>query len=241
MTNNLIQNRKILVIDDDVNLCKSLAIGLKKSGANVITANNGKAGIKKLYDCRPDLVFLDVRMPEMNGWETCRQIRMLSNVPIIMLTSLTDNQDIVRGLKYGADDFVSKPFSREVLTARAEAVLRRYHDKPEETDENEKAFHFYQDERLEIDLHRRIVSVEGEIIKLSSTEFKLLSVLLENSGRIIPYESILDQVWGWDSEGTIGYIHVYVSRLRSKIEVDPRNPRYLVNERGYGYTFHKLG
>lgn len=228
------EGKKILVIDDDMNLCQSLKIGFSFEGIDVETAIDGRMGLKQFYKHQPDLVILDIRMPEMDGWETCRQIRLLSDVPIIMLTSLNHDQEIVRGLRCGADDFVTKPFSREVLAARASAVLRRT-----ETIQDTQDASVYDDDYLYINLDQREIQVQGELIKLSSTEFQLLSYLFENAGRILTYETILNNVWGWEYQNSVDYVHVYLSHLRKKIEDDPRNPRYLVNERGVGYRFEK--
>lgn len=226
------EGKKILVIDDDINLCQSLKIGFSLEGAKVETAIDGRTGLKQFYEHQPDLVILDIRMPEMDGWETCRQIRLLSDVPIIMLTSLVQDKEIVRGLNCGADDFVVKPFSRDVLAARISAVLRRYETIVDAQDNSA-----YEDGYLYIDLTRREVRRCGESIKLSSTEFQLLSYLFENAGRILTYEMILNKVWGWEYQGSIDYVHVYLSHLRKKLEEDPRNPLYLITEHGIGYRF----
>ncbi len=226
------QGKKILVIDDDVSLCQTIKFTFTRVGAEVVTATDGREGLQQFYRHRPDVVLLDVRMPDVDGWETCRQIRMLSNVPIIMLTTLHRDEEIVRGLDLGADDFVSKPFSREVLLARARAVLRRV-DQPV-ADENVTG---YNDEYLTVNLERRKVSVGGKTVQLTATEFRLLSFLLQNAGQVLSYQTILDKVWGGEYRDNVDYVHVYLSHLRRKLEADPRNPRYLVNERGIGYRF----
>lgn len=226
------QDKKILVVDDDINLCHSIKIGFSKEGAQVFTAIDGRTGLQQLYEHKPDLVILDIRMPEMDGWETCRQIRMLSNVPIIMLTSLNQEHEIIRGLNYGADDFVTKPFSRDVLAARVAAVLRRA-DLPSESKHQTS----FADDYLTIDIERRKVLVDGEPVKLTSTEFRLLVYLLQHADKTLTYQNILVNVWGWEYQNNIDYVHVYLSHLRRKIEADPRAPRYLVNEHGYGYRF----
>jgi len=226
------RGKKILVIDDDINLCHSIQIDFARAGAIVHTATDGKAGLKIFYQHQPDLVILDIRMPVMNGWETCRNIRLVANTPIIMLTSVNQEQDMVRGLQLGADDFVTKPFSRDVLFARVQAVLRRTELAPKSQSKS-----FFQDSYLQIDLEQRQVLVENEPVKLTSTEFRLLSHLFENIGRTLPYQSILKQVWGWEYENEIDYVHVYMSHLRHKLEEDPRNPRYLLNEHSKKYRF----
>ena len=230
----LLQNKKILVIDDDKALCQNLEIGLARQGALVSSANNGQSGLKKFYETPPDLVILDLRMPEMDGWETCRLIRMIAQTPIIMLTSVAQEHEVVRGLRKGADDYVTKPFSHDILLARVEAILRR--TTPQTIDGNG---HDYDDGYLLINFEQRIVSKGGERIKLSATEFRLLRYLFENAGRLLTNEAILTQVWGWESQHNVEYVHVYLSRLRAKIEKDPRNAQYIVTEHGFGYSFHK--
>ena len=172
-------------------------------------------------------------MPVMNGWETCRNIRLVANTPIIMLTSVSQEHEIVRGLNYGADDFITKPFSRDVLAARVAAVLRRT-DTMQQKSSNRTS---YSDGYLMIDLEKRQVFIRNQAIKLSSTEYRLLSYLLENAGQVLPYQTILTSVWGWEYQNNIDYVHVYLSHLRRKLEDDSRNPVYLLNEHGVGYYF----
>lgn len=227
-------DKKILIIDDDVNLGQTIKLTFARVGAEVFTAVDGRDGLRQFYEYRPDLVILDVRMPDINGWETCRQIRLLSNVPIIMLTTLDNDEDVIRGLDYGADDFVTKPFSRDVLLARARAVLRRSEQLAESEDQQ-----IYNDSYLLIDIRKHRVQVDGQAVQLSSTEFRLLAYLLQNAGQVLTYQNILDKVWGWEYQDSIDYVHVYVSHLRRKLEADPRNPRYLLTERGIGYRFER--
>lgn len=229
------QNKKILVIDDDVNLGQAIRLTFARTGAEVFTAVDGRDGLRQFYEHRPDLVILDVRMPDIDGWETCRQIRLLSNIPIIMLTTLDKDEDVLRGFDYGADDFVTKPFSRDVLLARARAVLRRVELLNEADDQT-----IYHDDYLNIDLRKRRVVVDGEQTQLTATEFRLLSYLLQNAGQVLTYQNILDKVWGWEYQDSIDYVHVYISHLRRKLEADPRNPRYVLTERGIGYRFERL-
>jgi len=226
--------KKILIIDDDVNLGQTIKLTFARVGAEVFTAVDGRDGLRQFYENRPDLVILDVRMPDINGWETCRQIRLLSNVPIIMLTTLDNDEDIIRGLDYGADDFVTKPFSRDVLLARARAVLRRTELSTEPEDQL-----LYNDSYLLIDLRKHRIEVNGQVVQLSSTEFRLLAYLLQNAGQLLSYQNILDKVWGWEYQNSSDYVHVYVSHLRRKLEADPRNPKYLLTERGIGYRFER--
>ncbi|MBX3015194.1 MAG: response regulator transcription factor [Caldilineaceae bacterium] len=232
--NFFMDGKKILIIDDDVNLGQTIKLTFARAGAQVFTAVDGRDGLRQFYEYRPDLVILDIRMPDINGWETCRQIRLLSNIPIIMLTTLDKDEDIIRGLDHGADDFVTKPFSRDVLLARARAVLRR--TDLISTPEDHSTYH---DGYLLIDIRKHQIQVNGQNIQLTSTEFRLLSYLLQNAGQVLSYQNILDKVWGWEYQDSIDYVHVYISHLRRKLEIDPRNPRYLVTERGIGYRFER--
>ncbi len=227
--------KTILVIDDDINLSKILQHTFKREGATVYTAADGREGLHLFFAHRPDLVLLDIRMPDVDGWETCRQIRLLSNTPIIMLTTLNREEEIVRGLDLGANDFVTKPFSRQVLLARTRAALRRN----DET-KTEQPHVVYRDDYLVVDLQERCVLVKGEQVKLSAREFSLLSYLVENAGRILTHQQILDRIWGWEYRDNPDYLHVYFSHLRRKLEKDPKNPEYLRTEHGVGYRFYKV-
>lgn len=226
--------KKILIIDDDVNLCQIVKFAFAREGAEVCTALDGQQGLKTFYEYRPDLVILDIRMPDIDGWETCRQIRLLSEVPIIMLTTVNREEEIAKGLDYGADDFVTKPFSHTVLLARARAVLRR----SEPNSEPIKTTH-YSDGYLTIDLEKRRVYIRSEPVQLTATEYGILAYLFQNAGRVLTYESILDEVWGEECRESVDYVHVYLSHLRKKLEENPRRPRYLVNERSIGYRFER--
>ena len=228
------EGKKLLIIDDDVNLCQMLKITFSRARAVVFTAYNGRDGLQTFFMEKPDLVILDVMMPEMDGWEVCRQIRLLAETPIIMLTTLDKDEDIVRGLNYGADDFVSKPCSGRVLLARANATMRRV----AASTEKQTSAQNFKDDYLSVNLDERQVCVEDKVVKLTATEYRLLSFLVENPRRVHTYEQILDRVWGWEYRDSIDYVHVYVSYLRRKIEKDPKNPRYLLTERGVGYLFN---
>lgn len=228
------EDKKILVIDDDHNLVQMIKLTFARAGAEVYTAIDGRDGLRQFYEHRPDLVILDVRMPDIDGWETCRQIRLLSDVPIIMLTTMDKEEDVLRGFDFGADDFVTKPFSRDVLLARARAVIRRVELLNETADQS-----VYSDEYLSVDLHRRRVIVDGKPAQLTATEYRLLTYLMQNAGQILTYQNILDKVWGWEYQDSIDYVHVYISHLRKKLEVDPRNPHYVLTERGVGYRFER--
>jgi len=235
MTRKL-QGNTVLIVDDDPDLCLMLKLALEREGAEVFTAPNGEKGLQAFYAQRPDLVILDILMPKIDGWETCRQMRLLSDTPIIMLTALTNEQILIRGLDAGADDFISKPFSIDVLIARARAALRRARE-----NHGDEPKIIYQDSYLEIDLAKRRVTAGGRPVKLTSTEFRLLSYLLQNANQVMPYRQILQHVWGWEYRDAIDYAQVYISHLRQKLEPDPKAPRYLLNEYGIGYLFTTTG
>jgi len=225
------QGKTLLMVDDDIDLCQMIKHTFDAEKMQVFTANDGREGIQAFFQHRPDLVLLDIRMPEMDGWELCRQIRLMSDTPVIMLTTLDEDEEIVRGLKIGADDFVTKPFSREVLLARVQAVFRRAAVLPQPTNST-----VYHDGYLMIDLACHEVRREGELIRLSATEFRLLRYMLTHAGRVLTHRSILTNVWGSDCNN-LEYVHVYLWHLRKKLEKDPRSPNYLVTEHGFGYRF----
>ena len=233
MTNHL-QNKKILIIDDDIGQCEVLGLIFENEGATVYIANDGQAGLRQLYITQPDLVIVDVMMPVMNGWEVCRQIRMLTDIPVIMLTTLNDDEDVIQGFNNGADDFISKPFSAQVLKVRAEALLLRRQQGSVEAERLE-----YHDDYLSINLTERLLFVAGEPVKLTATEFRLLSYLVRHAGRVLTYNQILENVWGSNYHDSTDYVHVYLSRLRQKIEKNHRQPQYLLTEHGVGYRFNK--
>jgi len=229
-----LREKKILIIDDDVELLKMMELSFSRTEAQIYTATGGQEGLRLFYTYQPDLVILDLMMPEMDGMQVCQNIRQLSDTPIIILTALNTDETLIRGLDCGADDYVTKPVSHQALLARTRAVLRRTEMPPPP-----RAAAFYSDDYLTIDLENRRVFVEGENVKLSATEYHLLACLLENAGRIPTNEQILSYVWGEEYRANIDYVHVYLSRLRRKLEKDPQQPIYLVTERGVGYRFEK--
>lgn len=232
----MIQGKKILVIDDDIYIRDIVTETMNQEGAEVITAENGQDGLRQFYASQPDLVVLDVMMPHITGWEICRQIRQLSDVPIIMLTSLSKEDDVIRGLDYGAVDYITKPFSAKILAARVRTALRQVTQV--DSGEKNKGLDF-EDSYLAIDLEGHRIALNGEPIKLTKTEYRVFAYLVHNAGVVLTFQQILENVWGWDYQDSIQYVHVYISRLRQKIEPDPQNPRYLITEYGTGYRFDK--
>jgi two-component system KDP operon response regulator KdpE len=229
-----LQGKKILIIDDEPDLLVILEYTFSQAGAHPLTAANGHDGLRQFYAHQPDLAVVDLMMPGMSGWEVCRNIRQVSETPIIILTALDTDKEVIRGLDFGADDFVTKPISPEVLLARARATLRRA-ELPSTTQQAAS----YNDGYLLIDLNARLVYVDGLKVNLSATEYRLLSYLLRYAGRVLTFEQILEKVWGAEYRDNIDYVHVYMSRLRRKLEKDPKQPTYLLTEHGVGYRFAK--
>lgn len=223
--------KRILIIEDDSVIREAIEETFRLAGAVIQSAPNGQEGLRQFYQFQPHLVTLDVLMPHTDGWETCRQIRKLADTPIIMLTGVKDEMAEVRALDMGAVDFVTKPFRPRVLLARARAALRQAGNVERESAEG------YRDNYLTVDLVKRRVWVNGELLKLTKTEYELLAYLVGNKGRVLTFEQILDSVWGTGYANNPDYVHVYISRLRQKIELDPRQPNYLLSERGVGYRF----
>lgn len=228
------REHKVLIIDDDDGLLHLAGILFKKIGAQILKACNGLEGMSQLYSQRPDLVILDVMMPGMNGFEVCERIRQVSNVPIIMLTALNHEKEMLRGLEAGADDFLSKPFNADILLARARAVLRRSENKSTEGPE-----FLYINGHLTINVQRHEVSLQGKRIKLTPVEFRLLVFLARNAGKVLTFEQIVSSVWGTEYMGSTDYVHVYISHLRKKLEENTRSPRYILTLHGVGYIFEK--
>ena len=223
---------KILVVDDDPILAELVSYVLKAEGYEPIVAIDGPDGVAKFVAEKPDLVVLDVTMPRMDGFEVCERLRKLSDTPIIMVTGQGQEDHMVRGLDLGADDYVVKPFQIKPLMARVRANLRRAAIQSSAAEGV-----IYRDAYLAVDLAGRKVIVDGDPVKLTPTEFKLLAVLVRNKGRVLEFRQLLEQVWGWEYINDIDYLRVYVWHLRRKLERDPKNPVYLLNELNTGYYF----
>lgn len=223
----------ILVVDDEPRMTRFIRMNLELEGFRVIEAHRGgKEVLEKVRVHLPDLVILDVMMPEVDGFETLQLLREVSSVPVIMLTVRADEEDKVRGLELGADDYITKPFGARELVSRVKAVLRRTRGptRPE-------GGILRIDDRLSVDFNNREVIVEGKRIKLRPTEFRLLYHLIENAGWVVPHEMLLAKVWGYEYRDEIHYLRLYITYLRQKIEPDPANPRYILTEREVGYRF----
>ncbi len=226
---------KVLLVDDDVTLCEALRFMLTKEGFDVEVAHNGVEGLKKCYTLKPDLVILDFMMPDMDGWQICTRLREVSNVPIIMLSAMGGQEYIIKGLKLGADDYIAKPVTAQELSARIRAVLRRRQSSSSSDNRTESSIVI--DNRLMIDFDKQKVTVDDKQIYLTPTEFRLLSVFVKHKGRVLPYEFLLHETWGSECVGEVDYLQSYVSRIRHKLEEDPKNPNLILNERGIGYKF----
>lgn len=232
MQDKSLRKYRILVVDDERRMVGFIRLNLEQDGFEVIEAYNGTQALDRLRDSLPDLILLDVMMPDIDGFEVLRTIREISQVPVIMLTAKGEEDDKVKGLELGADDYVTKPFSPRELVSRVKAVLRRG-STFEEGDEGV----IEVDERLKIDFGRREVWVEDELIKLRPTEYRLLYHLVQNAGWVLTHDQILTKVWGYEYRDEPHYVRLYINYLRKKIEKDPANPVYILTERGVGYRF----
>jgi two-component system KDP operon response regulator KdpE len=235
----MITEKKILAIDDDPIFLRVIDQVLTPQGYEVLQAGQGQEGLRLLFAEKPDLVLLDVVMPRMDGWQTCQRIREISDIPIIMLTGKQKaEEDIVRGLDYGADEYLVKPIGSKELVARVRAVLRRT-ELPSSTEATREVT--YTDDFLTVDITERRVTVKGERVKLTPREFRLLALLLERTGHIITHKELLEKVWGWEYTDDLDYARIYISHLRQKLEPNPALPRYIITEPGVGYYFQKGG
>lgn len=225
------ENRRILVVDDEIRMIGFIRMNLELEGFQVFEAHNGLEALDAVRTRLPDLVLLDVMMPELDGFETLRLLREFSDIPVIMLTAKSEENDIVFGLELGADDYVTKPVGPRELSSRIKAVLRRH-----QTNEPTNAI-LKIDDRLSVDFNQREVIVNGERTKLRPTEYRLLYHLIENAGWTVPHDQILAKVWGYEYRDEAHYVRLYVNYLREKIEEDPSDPKYILTERGVGYRF----
>lgn len=223
---------KILAVDDEKRMVRFIQLNLEQDGFQVVTAYNGKEALEQVRTQLPDLVLLDIMMPDINGFEVLKKIREVSSVPVIMLTAKGEEDDRIQGLELGADDYITKPFSPRELVSRIRAVLRRTKAFKEDQIDIIKV-----DDRLTIDFSRREVWVEGKKVDLRPTEYRLLYHLVKNAGWVNTHEQLLSKVWGFEYQDEPHYVRLYVNYLRKKLEEDPSNPKYILTERGVGYRF----
>ncbi len=224
---------KILVVDDEPDVIKviTMSLNMRQPAWEVVGAQDGQEALERIETEHPDVVLLDVGLPEMSGFDVLKAVRLFSDVPVIMLTVRDDELSKVQGLELGADDYVTKPFSHLELLARVRAVLRRAealpltHERP------------FVSGDIQIDFSRRQVTVRGQPVTLTSTEYRLLYHLVRNAGQILTHETLLARVWGRDYTNEISYLKSYINRLRSKLERDPHHPEYVLTEHTVGYWF----
>ena len=227
-------SQTVLVVDDEQKLVGLVRAIMEKEGYNVVEAHNGYQALERAREDLPDVILLDVMMPEMDGWEALHALRNATNVPIIMLTVQATENDKVRGLELGADDYVAKPFDHRELTSRVKAVLRRA-ALPSSVSKSEGILKV--DDTLQVDFDKREVIVDGKRQKLRPTEYRLLYHLTSNAGKLMSHEQLLTKVWGREYRDDEQLLRLYITYLRQKIEADPSHPKYILNERGLGYRF----
>lgn len=220
---------KILIVDDDKTLLRFVGEYLQEEGYDVATADRGQEALRIFFKMRPHLVFLDVMMPGMDGWEVCARIRELSDAPIVMLTAKSEEADKLRGFRLGVDDYITKPFSLAELGARVRAILARTSDEAMSEDR------VYVVGDVEVDLARHEARLGGEILDLTPTEFRLLRSLASRPGEAVPHADLITDVWGDNRKTSDSALRRYIWFLRQKIEADPENPKRLLTVRGYGY------
>jgi DNA-binding response OmpR family regulator len=227
------KNRSILVVDDEERMVRFIRLNLEHDGFHVLPAYRGYQALDVLRQDLPDLILLDVMLPDLDGFEVLKIIRENNSVPVIMLTAKSEEDDRVQGLELGADDYITKPFSPRELVSRVRAVLRR-------TDAANLATRsepIVVDERLMMDFGRREVWIDNELVKLRPTEYRLLYHLVQNAGWVMTYDQLLTKVWGYEYRDEAHYVRLYINYLRQKLEKDPSNPKYILTERGVGYRF----
>jgi DNA-binding response OmpR family regulator len=225
----------VLVVDDEARIIDLIRMNLELEGFRVLEAANGYEALERLKEDLPDLIILDVMMPEMDGFETLKRIREVSTVPVMMLTVRQEEGDRIRGLDLGADDYLTKPFSPRELLSRTKALLRRaFMPSPA------RKTQIVVDDELTIDFSKHEVWVRGEKVDLRPTEYRLLYHLVNNAGRLLTHETLLSKVWGHEYRDEAHYLRLYITYLRQKIERDPAHPRYILTERGLGYRFREL-
>jgi len=228
--------KRILTVDDELSILKFLRSNLEDRGYTVISATNGEEAINIVERELPDFIILDVMMPKMDGFEVCRRLREWSQIPIIMLSARGDESDKVQCLDLGADDYIVKPFSANELVARVSAVLRRT-----KAASTLPAKSVITRGDLVINLAQRKVTRAGQDIKLTPTEYALLQELAVNSGKVLTHTHLLNKVWGPEYRDEREYLHVFIGRLRAKLEPDPNKPRYITTVSGVGYQFADSG
>ncbi len=227
---------KVLIVDDDETMNELVRVNLQPRGYEMISATSGVKAIEIVREYKPDLVVLDVMMPEMDGYEVCKQLREFTDIPVLFLTAKGREQDLVRGFEVGGDDYVRKPFSLRELEARIQALLKR-----SVRVERDRVITQFNDGNLRIDLESGHVYRAGRMVHLTPTEFRLLSCLVHNMGMVITHEDLLRNAWGENYTDATASLSLYIRYLREKIEDDPSLPRYIITKWGIGYWFAEAG
>lgn len=227
---------KLLVVDDERPIADILKFTFEKEGYQVVCAYDGEEALLLVQHERPNLILLDVMLPGRDGMDVCRVVRQTYDVPIIMLTAKDSELDKVLGLEFGADDYVTKPFSTRELVARVKAHLRRQNPRTKEQETNLLRVH-----ELEIDMNSYTITKAGDSLDLTHREFELMVYLSRHQGQVLTREHLLQEVWGFDYFGDVRTVDVTIRRLREKIEDDPSQPKYIITRRGLGYTLRNPG
>lgn len=227
-----LKDKLVLVVDDEQRIVQFMRMNLELEGCRVIAAHTGREALERVRDDLPDMVLLDIMMPGLDGFEVLRRLRQATTVPVIFLTAKDDEEDRIKGLELGADDYLGKPFSHRELVSRMRAVLRRHLIQPplQQTQ-------LHIDDRLTIDFGKREVLINGEPVNLRPTEYRLLYHLVQNAGWVMQQDVLLAKVWGPEYRDENHYLRLYITYLRQKIEEDPSHPKYILTERGVGYRF----
>jgi two-component system OmpR family response regulator len=234
------KNYKVLIAEDDKNLLDILKYNMEKEGYRVVTAQNGAQAVEQVRSEKPDLIILDIMLPEIDGFEVCRIVRKEMIVPILMLTAKADEVDKIVGLELGADDYMTKPFSLRELIARSKAMLRRIElVKQSLAQPDAQPSSVLKFGELEMDTARHVVSIKQVPVDLGPKEFDLLAFLMRNRGQVFSRDILLDKVWGYEFAGDTRTVDVHVRWLRQKIELDPEKPVHLQTVRGVGYKFEE--
>lgn len=235
--------KTVLVVEDEEAFVDALCVGLEAEGFRVEVARDGAEALTQFAQTNPDLILLDLMLPRISGIDVCRQIRAASSVPIIIVTAKSSEIDTVVGLEVGADDYITKPYRLRELVARMRAVLRRAEDRTRalaEADNAESVQSVVEVGELSLDEAQHEVRLRGDLVSLTLKEFELLSVLLANAGQVLPRDTIIDRVWGYDYVGDTKTLDVHIKRLRTKIEDSPSEPSRIVTIRGLGYKYQRV-